>query len=188
MGVYLVAGLTVLYFVGWWVGRAIGVGGFRDRVLNAEAPGAGKLRTRRKRGEMQDKQHVESAEAAEGRWADAPDYLAEVLEEQRVGAEVEAAVRARRVEVEGLLGFGREVRFYYGGSFAKRTAVAAGFDLDVVVYFAAGCGLGVRSIYEEVEKRLTAGHVVVRHGVALRLQYTAGWHVDVVPGRALSDS
>jgi hypothetical protein len=137
---------------------------------------------------MQDKQHFESAEAAEGRWADAPGYLAGVLEEQRVGPEVEAAVRARRVEVEGLLGLGREVRFYFGGSFAKRTAVAAGFDLDVVVYFAAGCGLGVRAIYEDVEKRLVARHVVARHGVALRLQYTPGWHVDVVPGRALSES
>jgi hypothetical protein len=115
-------------------------------------------------------------------------YLAEVLEQQRVGPEVEAAVRARRAEVEGTLGFGRDVRFYFGGSFAKRTAVAAGFDLDVVIYFGPERGLGVREIYEAVEKRLTARHVVVRHGVALRLQYTPGWHVDVVPGRALSES
>jgi hypothetical protein len=154
-----------------------------ERALNAET-----RRTRRKRGGMEDKQHFESAEAAEVRWADAPGYLAEVLASQRVGAEVEGAVRARRVEVEELLGFGAGVRVYFGGSFAKRTAVAAGFDLDVVVYFGAGCGLGVRSIYEDVEKRLMRRHVVVRHGVALRLQYTPGWHVDVVPGRALSES
>jgi hypothetical protein len=37
-----------------------------------------------------------------------------------------------------------------------------------------------------VEARLrAAGHSVIRHNVALRLQYTPGWHVDVVPGRAL---
>jgi hypothetical protein len=36
-----------------------------------------------------------------------------------------------------------------------------------------------------VEARLRAdGHSVIRHNVALRLQYTPGWHVDVVPGLA----
>jgi hypothetical protein len=115
-------------------------------------------------------------------------YLEEVLESQRVGPEVEAAVRARRAEVEGMLRGGWRPRVYYGGSFAKGTAVAAGFDLDVVVYFPAEWAQGPREVYEAVEERLrSAGHVVAPHGVALRLQYTPGWHVDVVPGRALDE-
>ena len=114
-------------------------------------------------------------------------YLERVLEGQRVGGEVEAAVRARRVEVEKALG-GFGARFYYGGSFAKRTAIAAAFDLDVVVYFPAGCGDPPREIYEAVEQRLRdAGHVPHRQNVALRIRYTPGWHIDVVPGRAVDE-
>lgn len=116
-------------------------------------------------------------------------YLESVLEAQQPGAEIEAAVRARRVEVEGMLrGVARGLRVYYGGSFAKGTAVASGFDLDVVVYGEEG-GAGPRELFESVEARLrAAGHAVLRHNVALRLQYTPGWHVDVVPGRALDGS
>jgi hypothetical protein len=113
-------------------------------------------------------------------------YLEQVLEAQRVAPEVEAAVRARRADVEAMLRGAGHARVYYGGSFAKGTAVAAGFDLDVVVYFAEG---RPRDLYETVEARLRrAGHAVLRHNVALRLQYVPGWHVDVVPGRALDPS
>jgi len=115
-------------------------------------------------------------------------YLQEVLEAQRVAPEVEAAVRARRAEIEGLLANGWEYgapRFYYGGSFAKRTQIAAQFDLDVVVYFPPSSE-GPRAVFEAVERRLrAAGHAPDRHNVALRLRYTPGWHVDVVPGRAV---
>jgi hypothetical protein len=117
------------------------------------------------------------------------EYLEKLLSAQRVPPEIEAAVRARRAEVEGMLRGGWSPRVYYGGSFAKKTAIAAQFDLDVVVYFAAETAAGPRELYEAVERRLrAAGHTVLRHNVALRLQYTPGWHVDVVPGRALDES
>ena len=67
--------------------------------------------------------------------------------------------------------------------------IAAQFDLDVVVYFPAETKDGPRALYEAVERRLRgAGHAVLRHNVALRLQYTPAWHIDVVPGRALDES
>jgi hypothetical protein len=109
-------------------------------------------------------------------------YLEEVLDSQRIGPEVETAVRARRAALEEILHGAAPARIYYGGSFAKHTAIAAAFDLDIVVYFAAG---RPKDLYESVETRLRgAGHSVIRHNVALRLQYTPGWHVDVVPGLA----
>ena len=118
-------------------------------------------------------------------------YLDEVLEGQRVGAEIEGAVRARREAVEGILRGGWKdgrPRFYYGGSFAKRTTIAAAFDLDVVMYFPRESASGPRALYGAVEERLRrAGHTPVRHNVSLRLRYTAGWHIDVVPGRAIDD-
>ena len=116
-------------------------------------------------------------------------YLDEVLAAQAVAPEVEQAVRARRAEVESMLRGAWRPRFYYGGSFAKKTAIAAQFDLDVVVYFPHETEEGPRALYDAVEARLRrAGHTVLRHNVALRLQYTPGWHVDVVPGRALDDT
>jgi hypothetical protein len=55
-----------------------------------------------------------------------------------------------------------------------------------VIYFAEG---RPRELYQSVEARLrAAGHAVLRHNVALRLQYTPGWRVDVVPGRAHDDT
>jgi hypothetical protein len=81
---------------------------------------------------------------------------------------------------------GGGARFYYGGSFAKGTMIAAAFDLDVVIYFASG---RAQDLYEDVERRLrAAGHTPVRHNVSLRLRYTAGWHIDVVPGRAVDET
>jgi hypothetical protein len=116
-------------------------------------------------------------------------YLEELLEQQRVDPAIEEALRARRVEVEALLRGPGSPRFYYGGSFGKKTMIAAQFDLDVVVYFPPGTAAEPGELYEAVERRLrAAGHHVARHNVALRLRYTPGWHIDVVPGRALDES
>jgi tRNA nucleotidyltransferase (CCA-adding enzyme) len=112
-----------------------------------------------------------------------------MLESQRVDCAIEEAVRARRAEIEEILRGGWRCgapRFYTGGSFAKRTAIGAQFDVDVVVYFPAEARETPRELYEAVEQRLReAGHVPARHNVSLRLRYTPGWHVDVVPGRAV---
>ena len=116
------------------------------------------------------------------------DYLDELLTAQHVDVTLGQAVRARRAEVEDML-CGNGARFYTGGSFAKHTAIAAQFDLDVVIYFPAETAASPRELYETVEARLrAAGHVPARHNVSLRLQYTPRWHIDVVPGRAIDAS
>ncbi len=116
-------------------------------------------------------------------------YLEDLLERQKLNPAIEDAVRARRAEIETILRGAPQPRFYYGGSFAKRTVIAAHFDLDVVAYFPPHSPGGPRALYETVERRLRdAGHAVVRHNVALRLQYTPGWHIDVVPGCALDET
>jgi hypothetical protein len=116
-------------------------------------------------------------------------YFESILESQRVGPEIEAAVRARRAAIEPILtGKGWSPRIYYGGSYAKRTMIAAQFDLDLIVYFPPDAA-PPRDLYAAVEDRLrAAGHSVDRHNVSLRIQYTPGWHIDVVPGRALDDT
>ncbi len=116
-------------------------------------------------------------------------YLEEVLKAQRVDSLIEDALRARRQAIEQVLAGGwaeGPPRFYYGGSFGKKTLIAAHFDLDVVIYFPEG---DAKELYAAVERRLrAAGHAPSRHNVALRLAYTRGLHVDVVPGRAIDDT
>jgi hypothetical protein len=116
-------------------------------------------------------------------------YLEEVLEGQCVDGVIEEALRARRQTLQEALtgGWGEGApRFYYGGSFGKKTLIAAHFDLDLVIYFPAG---DPKELYAAVERRLReANHAPSRHNVALRLAYTKGLHVDVVPGRALDET
>ena len=116
-------------------------------------------------------------------------YLDEVLEAQRVDGVIEEALRARRQSIQEALAGGwaqGAPRFYYGGSFGKKTLIAAHFDLDLVIYFPAG---DPKELYAAVERRLRAAcHAPSRHNVALRLAYTRGLHVDVVPGRALDET
>ncbi len=79
-------------------------------------------------------------------------------------------------------------RFYYGGSFGKRTMIREAYDLDLVVYFPHDIQHSVRDFYIAVEQRLrTSQYKTVRHNVAIRLPYDGGFHVDVVPGRALAN-
>ncbi len=118
-------------------------------------------------------------------------YLEDLLQQQQLDPLVEDALRARRSEIEAIL---RQpptpsaARIYYGGSLAKHTLIAAHFDLDVVVYF-PHTAAPPADLYREVEQKLRqASRAVLRHNVSLRLQYTPGYHIDVVPGRAVDDT
>ena len=116
-------------------------------------------------------------------------YLQQVLDSQRVPAQAENTLRSIRDKLEQVLrGNWRtgDPRFYYGGSFGKRTMIRESFDLDLVVYFPQTNQFTVRAFYEGVEKRLKDNRYVTRrHNVAIRLPYKDGFHVDVVPGRAM---
>jgi hypothetical protein len=119
-------------------------------------------------------------------------YLDDVLASQDVPELVMEMLRTRRELLESSLR-GRwacgNPRFYYGGSLGKKTMIASQFDLDLVVYFPATATYSGLQIFELVERRLReAGHAALRHNVAIRLQYVAGFHVDVVPGTAVDDS
>jgi len=63
------------------------------------------------------------------------------------------------------------------------------FDLDIVTYFPPQDQFTVQAFYEAVEKRLKENkYTVERHNVALRLPYEGGFHIDVVPGRAIDNT
>ncbi|MBU0596365.1 hypothetical protein KJ567_06750, partial [Candidatus Bipolaricaulota bacterium] len=62
-------------------------------------------------------------------------YLQPILDGQRVAPQSENALRSIRDELETVLR-GKwktgDPRFYYGGSFGKRTMIRESFDLDLV--------------------------------------------------------
>ena len=118
-------------------------------------------------------------------------YLEQILQRQRLPAQSESTLRRLRDELEAVLRGNWKTgdpRFYYGGSFGKRTMIRESFDLDLVVYFPQTNQFTVRAFYEGVEKRLKErGYVTHRHNVAIRLPYDDGFHIDVVPGRSMDN-
>ena len=118
-------------------------------------------------------------------------YLQQILNQQRVPAQSETSLRNIRENLENVLRGNWKTgdpRFYYGGSFGKRTMIRESFDLDLVVYFPQTNQFTVRAFYEGVEKRLKdRKYITHRHNVAIRLPYEDGFHVDVVPGRAMDN-
>lgn len=114
-------------------------------------------------------------------------YLTGLLLKQELQPTELGALRTFRDQIEAWLraDVGSLARFYYGGSFGKRTMLRESYDLDIILYFPPTENSTLRQIFDRVRRRLTQGNlVVVPRTVALRLPYVGGFHVDVVPGRA----
>jgi hypothetical protein len=115
------------------------------------------------------------------------DYLVTVLRNQELTAQQLQDLRALRERIEAWLRgqFGSQLRVYYAGSYGKQTMIRASYDLDLVLYFPPTERASLQDIFWSVHRRLTdGGYHVVPRTVALRLPYTAEFHVDIVPGRA----
>jgi tRNA nucleotidyltransferase (CCA-adding enzyme) len=65
------------------------------------------------------------------------EYLVGVLNSQNMLVKDLNTLRNLRKEIEGVLReeYGSYPRFYYGGSYGKKTMIQASFDLDIVIYF-----------------------------------------------------
>lgn len=117
------------------------------------------------------------------------EYLCRVLASQEMRDTDVQVVRSLRDELAAFLGrqLGSGPRIYYGGSYGKHTMIREAFDLDLVVYFPPTDSRSLAEIFGAVHQALVRGKYVVEpQTVALRLPYQAGFHVDVVPGRALA--
>jgi hypothetical protein len=115
------------------------------------------------------------------------EYLRQVLASQEMRDQDLRVIRLLRDELAAYLGrqLGPGPRIYYGGSYGKGTMIREAFDLDLVVYYPHTESRSLAQIFGAVHQALVNGKYVVHpHTVALRLPYKAGFHVDVVPGRA----
>ena len=116
------------------------------------------------------------------------EYLSQLLASQEMRDPDLRVIRSLRDELAAFLGrqLGSGPRIYYGGSYGKHTMIREAYDLDLVVYFPPTDARSLAEIFGAVHQALVRGKYVVEpQTVALRLPYEAGFHVDVVPGRAL---
>jgi hypothetical protein len=117
-------------------------------------------------------------------------YLSQLLREQDLSQEQLDSLRSLRQKIEAQVGLLTGAsRFYYGGSFAKHTMIRDSFDLDIVVYWPSDCGFSLKGIFNAVGNELQKHwRSVVPKTVAWELPFQGGFHIDVVPGRALDSS
>ena len=80
------------------------------------------------------------------------------------------------------------------GSLAKGTMIRESYDVDLTCYFDHGeedAGKTLKELYESVEGALRGSYSVERKASAIRVRDPEDWatdlHVDVVPGRFISD-
>jgi hypothetical protein len=115
-------------------------------------------------------------------------YLEAVLRAQNLQrGEFEQLVSLRKQIEEQLSVFQGQPRFYYGGSYGKDTLIRASYDLDIVMYWPHDCGYTLEGMFTAVRDQLRKHWAfVIPKNVACRLPFEGGFHIDVVPGRALN--
>lgn len=114
-------------------------------------------------------------------------YLSQLLASQDLGTAELNALRSLREQIEGQLSSLEDSpRFYYGGSFGKRTMIRELYDLDIVAYWPTDTKFTIAGIYRGVGDHLKKHwNVVNSKTVAWELPFQGGFHIDVIPGRAL---
>lgn len=114
-------------------------------------------------------------------------YLQQILDEQDLSPEQLGALRTLRDQIQQQLSVLQgSPRFYYAGSFAKKTMIRQAYDLDVVIYWPSDCGYTLKSIHDAVGDVLKKHwKYVTQKTVAWELQFEGGFWLDVVPGRAI---
>jgi hypothetical protein len=114
-------------------------------------------------------------------------YLSSLLQGQALTDAELLALRTLRDTIEKQLAtFEGQPRFYYGGSYGKDTIIKASYDLDIVMYWPHDRTYTLDGIFTAVGTELRKHWKIVQpKNVAWSLPFEGGFHVDVVPGRAL---
>lgn len=115
------------------------------------------------------------------------EYLRQLLAQQDLTTVQLDSLRLQRETIQRQLSvLPGSPRFYYAGSFGKRTMIRESFDLDLVAYWPHDCGYPLRDIYDAVGQVLRKNWTYVTpKTVAWELPFQGGFHIDVVPGRAI---
>lgn len=114
-------------------------------------------------------------------------YLESLLAGQILTPAELAQLQELRSLIEGQLStFEGTPRFYYAGSYGKDTIIRSSYDLDIVMYWPHDTPYTLVGLFSAVGDSLRKNWTVVQpKTVAWRLPFNDGFHVDVVPGRAI---
>lgn len=117
----------------------------------------------------------------------AQQYLEQLLASQDLSKGELDVLRQLRLEVEEKIGkLEGNPRFYYAGSYGKQTMIRQRYDLDIVVYWPSNANYTIKSIFDGTGSQLkqlwSSAHPKT---VCWETNFQGGFHIDVVPGRAL---
>lgn len=114
-------------------------------------------------------------------------YFQSLLKSQNLRATEIEALQDLRNEIQRQLSvLDGNPRFYYAGSYGKKTMISARYDLDLVVYWPDDAGYTIKGIYDGVGQVLQSHwNIVNSKTVCWELPFDGGFHIDIVPGRAL---
>ena len=116
-------------------------------------------------------------------------YLRQVLNDQNLSQNQLTNLRGLRDKIEGQLrdNLSGNPRFYYAGSYGKKTLIRASYDLDIVVYWSSKSTFTLQDIYKSVGSVLQKKWDFVRSKrVGWELRFKGDFHIDVVPGKSSS--
>lgn len=117
----------------------------------------------------------------------AEQYLRGLLAQQDLSDREINALRDLRDQIQSQLStLQGGPRFYYAGSYGKKTIIRQRYDLDIVIYWPSTVTYTINGIYDAVGKVLRKNwNVVNSKTVSWELPFEGGFHIDIVPGRAL---
>lgn len=124
-------------------------------------------------------------------------YLQELLDSQVLTQEQTLTLNAHKEEVTNyLLEEFQEQKplIKYAGSYAKGTMIRKSYDLDIVCYFPSDDIRTLKEIRDDISEHLNKKYAIDSKVSAERIlnlkgvNAPHGYHIDVVPGRFISDS
>lgn len=117
----------------------------------------------------------------------ADQYLRGLLAQQDLSSSELLALQNVRDQIQGQLStLQGNPRFYYAGSYGKKTIIRARYDLDIVMYWPSTATYTIKDIYDAVGGVLKQHWTYVNSKtVSWELPFQGGFHIDIVPGRAL---
>ena len=118
------------------------------------------------------------------------EYLKQLLAGQDLDTDQIATLqRCRKAIQDQVAQLNGTPRFYYAGSYGKKTIISDCFDLDIVAYWPDDCGYPLKEIFNAVGSILQQKWKSARpKNVAWTISFQGSFHIDVVPGRALDKS
>lgn len=117
----------------------------------------------------------------------AQQYLQQLLVSQDLSSGELNVLRDLRLQVEDALSkLEGSPRFYYAGSYGKNTMIRERYDLDIVAYWPTSTSYTIKGIFDgtgtQLKKLWSSAHPKT---VCWETNFRGGFHIDVVPGRAL---